>query len=228
MSNSASKGTSRIVLLGPPGAGKGTQAEMLSREMEVPYIASGNLMRHHQEEESPLGRKIKGYTDQRVLVPDDIAIEMVLKEVLPPRNLGGFILDGFPRNIHQAEVLDESLSRQGVSIDRVVLIKIDELEELVRRLGGRMVCRRCQAPYNLNGAAPSTEGVCQRCGGELYTRQDDVPETTKVRIKVYEMQTQPLIEYYKRTGKLVEVQGTGSVDDVSRRLVEIVRAKNIQ
>lgn len=224
MRDSASKGTCRIVLLGPPGAGKGTQAEMLSREMEVPYISSGNLMRHHQEEESPLGRKIRGYTDQGLLVPDDIAIEMVLREVMPPRNPGGFILDGFPRNIHQAEVLDESLSRQGTSLDQVVLIKIDDVEELVRRLGGRVVCRKCQAPHNLNGAVSGTEGVCQQCGGELYTRQDDVPETTKVRIKVYEMQTQPLIEYYNRTGKLVEIQGAGSVDDVSRRLVESVRA----
>ena len=220
MSGSALKGTSRIILLGPPGAGKGTQAEMLSRELGVPYVSSGNLMRKYQEEESPLGRKIKGYTDQGLLVPDDIAIEMMLKEVLPPRNLGGFILDGFPRNIHQAEALDESLSRQGTSIDRVVLIKIEDVEELVRRLGGRVVCRRCQTPHNLNGASPGTEGVCHRCGGELYTRQDDVPETTKVRIKVYEMQTQPLIEYYNRTAKLLEVQGTGSVDDVSRRLVE--------
>ncbi len=224
MSSSPSKGRSRIILLGPPGAGKGTQAEMLSREIGVPYISSGNLMRHHQEEESPLGRKITGYLNQGLLVPDDIAVEMVLKEVLPPRNEGGFILDGFPRNIHQAEVLDESLSRQGAGIDQVVLIKIDDVEELVRRLGGRVVCRKCQAPYNLNGAASGAEGVCQLCGGELYTRQDDVPETTKVRIKVYEMQTQPLIEYYNRTGKLVEIQGRGSVDDVSRRLVESVRA----
>ncbi len=224
MRESASKGTSRIILLGPPGSGKGTQAEMLSHKLGVPFVSSGNLMRHHQEEESPLGRKIRGYTDQGLLVPDDIAIEMVLKEVMPPRNEGGFILDGFPRNIHQAEVLDESLSRQGTRIDQVVLIKIDDIEELVRRLGGRVVCRRCQAPYNLNGTSPDAGVVCNRCGGELYTRQDDVPETTKVRIKVYEMQTQPLIEYYKRTDKLVEVQGTGSVDDVSRRLVESVRA----
>ena len=224
MRDSAFKGTSRIILLGPPGAGKGTQAEMLSHEIGVPYVSSGNLMRHHQEEDTPLGRKIRGYTDQGLLVPDDIAIEMVLKEVMPPRNEGGFILDGFPRNIHQAEVLDESLSRQGTRINQVVLIKIDDLEELVRRLGGRVVCRRCQAPHNLNGASPNAGAVCHRCGGELYTRQDDVPETTKVRIKVYEMQTQPLIEYYKRTGKLVEVQGTGSVEDVSRRLVESVRA----
>ncbi len=218
------KGTSRIIIMGPPGAGKGTQAEVLSDEMGVPYISSGNLMRQHQEEESPLGRKIKGYTDQGLLVPDDIAIEMVLKEVLPPKREGGFILDGFPRNIHQAEALDESLSRLGLSLDRVALIKIEDVEELVRRLGGRVVCRRCQTPHNVNGAAPGAAGVCHRCGGELYTRQDDVPETTKVRIKVYEMQTQPLVEYYSRTGKLVEIAGTGSVEDVRRRLAESVRA----
>ncbi len=214
----------RIILLGPPGAGKGTQGKAMADSAGVPYVASGDLFRQHQEEGNPIAQRIQEYMNKGLLVPDEITIETILTEVLPPKNKGGFILDGFPRNIAQAEILDEKLASLGLSLDHVVLLTIPDVEELIKRLSSRLVCRGCQAPYNTNGANPARSGVCDRCGHELYVRPDDASEAVKVRIQVYEEQTQPLIRYYRRTGKLVEVIGTGRAEDVSKRLMERVIA----
>ena len=212
----------RLILLGPPGAGKGTQAKMLAENLGVPHIASGDLFRYHQREGTPLGLKAMEYMSQGLLVPDEITITMVLEQILPPPGQKGFLLDGFPRNQVQARALDEALAGRGQEIDRTILIKVTP-EELVRRLGGRLVCQQCQAPYHRETEPPKTPGKCDLCGGELYQRQDDTPEAVRVRIRVYRDETEPLIEYYSQPGKLVEVDGVGTVEEVGQWLLRFLQ-----
>ena len=192
----------RVILLGPPGSGKGTQASFLARELGVPHIATGDILRKAVEEGREVGRKAKEYMDRGLLVPDDIVIEIVKERI---KGEEGFILDGFPRNIKQAEALGD--------VDVVLYIKVSE-EELIKRLSGRLICKRCQAPYNKYYNPPKKEGVCDRCGGELYQREDDREEVVRERIKVYMEETSPLIDYYEKRGKLVEINGEGSVEEV--------------
>ena len=206
--------------MGPPGAGKGTQAKIVLAGIPgAEHIASGDLFRYHQREGTPLGLKAAEYMSQGLLVPDEITIAMVLERVLPPGGRDGFLLDGFPRNLAQAGALDETLDGRGLKIDKAFHI-IVPTEELVLRLSGRLVCRECQAPYHVDNAPPKVQGVCDRCGGQLYQREDDTSDAVRVRIQVFQDETQPLVEYYRRSGKLVDVDGMGTMEEVAQRLVE--------
>jgi adenylate kinase len=207
-----------IILLGAPGAGKGTQAVMLAEKLNLVQVASGDLFRQALQQETALGLKAKSYMEKGQLVPDEITIQMVLERLSAPDCENGAILDGFPRNTQQAEALDKALEEQSKAIDRVVYVMVSE-DELMKRLSGRWICRNCQAPYHAVDSPPKVAGKCDRCGGELYQRADDTAETVKKRLKVYFAETSPLIDYYKRAGKLVEVNGEGSVPEVHERIV---------
>jgi len=210
-----------IIFLGAPGAGKGTQAAAVAQELNLAHIASGDLFRQALEQGTELGRQAKSYMEKGVLVPDEITIQMVLERLSAPDCETGAILDGFPRNLAQAEALDKALARQNKTIDKVVYIKVSE-GELLKRLSGRWICRHCQAVYNIIDSVPEVWGKCEKCGGELYQRPDDTLQTVKKRIKVYFAETAPLIDYYARRGKLLEIDGEGSADEVTRRIVAIL------
>jgi len=206
-----------IIFLGAPGAGKGTQAAELARERELVHIATGDLFRQALERGTELGLKAKSYMEKGVLVPSQITISMVLERLSAPDCAGGVILDGFPRNLEQAEALDKALSHQGKAIDKVVYIKVAE-EELLKRLSGRWICRQCQAPYHATDSPPKVQGKCDKCGGELYQRPDDNETSVKKRLEVYFAETAPLIDYYTRGSKLLEIDGEGGVAEVAKRI----------
>ena len=207
-----------IILLGAPGAGKGTQAVMLAENLKLVQVASGDLFRQALRDETELGLKAKAYMDKGQLVPDEITIQMVLERLAAPDCAGGAILDGFPRNLAQAKALDKALAEQSKFIDKVVYIAVSE-RELLKRLSGRWICRQCQAPYHEVDSPPKVAGKCDRCGGELYQRADDNTETIKQRLKVYFAETSPLIDYYTGSGKLLEIDGEGSAAAVNKRIV---------
>ncbi len=206
----------RLVLFGPPGAGKGTQAQLLSDELKVSHISSGDLFRHNLRENTPLGLRAAEYMKQGLLVPDEVTIDIVLDKVLSLNKEEGFILDGFPRNIHQGEVLEEALQGRSRSLDSVVYIDVPE-DELRRRLEGRYSCRECQAPHTVEAGADL--GKCQRCGGELYQRDDDTPEAIRKRIEVYREETLPVLEFYRGRSLLTEVAGVGAVKSVCEAIL---------
>ena len=208
-----------IILLGAPGAGKGTQAVMMVEKLGLVQVASGDLFRKALSEQTELGMKAKEYMDKGQLVPNEITIQMVLDRLAAPDVKQGAILDGFPRNLEQARALDKALAEQSKAIDKVVYIKVSE-GELLKRLGGRWICRQCQAHYHEVDSPPKQKGVCDRCGGELYQRDDDKPETVKKRLEVYFAETSPLIDYFRQAGKLLEIKGEGSVADVNREILE--------
>ena len=207
-----------IVFLGAPGAGKGTQAATVAGELKLAHIATGDMFREAQKQETELAKQARFYMEKGELVPDEVTIQMVLERIAAPDCENGVIFDGFPRNLKQAEALDVALEKQGRMIDSVVYIKVSEAE-LLERLGGRWICRQCQVPYHMVNSPPRTSGKCDRCGGELYQRPDDKAETVKERLRVYFAETAPLIDYYTRAGKLLEVGGEGSVDDVRQRIL---------
>ena len=208
-----------IIFLGAPGAGKGTQAARVAQELKLVHIASGDLFRQAIEQETELALQAKSYVEKGGLVPDPISIRMVLERISAPDCESGVIFDGFPRNLKQAEALGKALAQQGQAIDKVVYIKVSE-KELLERLSGRWLCRQCQAPYHAVSSPPKVWGRCDQCGGELYQRPDDRVETVKKRLETYFAETAPLIGYYTQTGKLLEIDGEGSVDEVERRIVE--------
>ena len=211
-----------IILLGAPGAGKGTQAVMLAEKKKLVQVASGDLFRKALQQETELGKKAKVYMEKGQLVPDEITIRMVLERLSAPDCARGAILDGFPRNIGQAKALDKALGQQSKSIDRVVYIKVSE-GELIKRLGGRWICRNCQAPYHEVDSPPKVKGKCDRCGGELYQRADDNVATVKKRLEVYFAETSPLIEYFQQAGKLLEINGEGAAAEISGRIITALR-----
>jgi len=208
-----------IIFLGAPGAGKGTQAARVAQELKLVHIATGDLFRQAQGQGTELAMQAKSYMEQGKLVPDEITIRMVLERISAADCESGVIFDGFPRNLRQAEALDEALLEQGKAIDKVVYIKVGE-KELLERLSGRWICRQCQAPYHTVNSPPRVRGKCDQCGGELYQRPDDTVETVKKRLEVYFAETAPLIDYYTRVGKLLEVNGEGGVAEVARRIIE--------
>lgn len=206
-----------IILLGAPGAGKGTQAVMLSDKLNLVQVASGDLFRQALRDETELGLKAKAYMDKGQLVPDEITIQMVLERLSAPDCINGAILDGFPRNLQQAEALDKALEKQAKLINKVVYIAVSE-GELLKRLSGRWICRNCQTPYHEVDSPPKVAGKCDRCGGELYQRDDDNVETIKKRLEVYFAETSPLIDYYTSAGKLLEINGVGDSAEVNKRI----------
>jgi len=206
-----------IILLGAPGAGKGTQAVMLADKLKLVQVASGDLFRQALAQETELGKKAKVFMEKGQLVPDEITIQMVLERLVAPDCKNGAILDGFPRNTQQAKALDKALAQQSKAIDRVAYIKVSE-GELLKRLSGRWICRKCQAPYHEVDSPPEVKGKCDRCGGELYQRADDNVETVKKRLEVFFAETSPLIDYYEQAGKLLEINGEGGAAEVNQRI----------
>ncbi|UCB43480.1 MAG: adenylate kinase [Dehalococcoidales bacterium] len=216
-----------IVFLGAPGAGKGTQAATVAEKLNLAHIASGDMFREAQKQETELAKQAKVYMEKGMLVPDDITIQMVLERIAAPDCERGVIFDGFPRTLEQAKALDEALGKQGKMIDSVVYIKVAEAE-LLERLSGRWICRQCQTPYHMVNSPPQTPGKCDRCGGELYQRPDDTPETVKERLKVYFAETAPLIDHYAQAGKLLEVGGEGGVDEVRERILASLEKETVK
>lgn len=207
-----------IILLGAPGAGKGTQAVALVKEKGLAHVASGDLFRDNLGRGTELGKIAKTYMDKGELVPDDVTVKMVLDRIAKPDCANGFLLDGFPRTIPQAEALDKALSEEGKSMDKAVSVAVPN-EQLIKRLSGRWICRGCQAPFHMVDAPPKEAGKCDHCGGELYQRDDDNEVTVQNRLDVYMKQTAPLIDYYKGQGKLLEVNGNQPVDAVSKEML---------
>lgn len=211
----------RLVMLGFPGAGKGTQAQFLAEYLAVPSLSSGDLFRRHQREGTPLGQKVKEYVDEGLLVPDDITIAMMWEEVFLPCYSGGFVLDGLPRNLNQAQKLDQALAQHGTAIDRAVLIDVTPAV-LAPRLGKRLVCASCHAIYHADVKPPGTAGVCDRCSGRLERRADDAPEAIARRLQTYQQESEPVVDFYDRTGKLVKVDGADSVQVVRQRIQKAI------
>ncbi len=208
----------RIVLLGPPGAGKGTQAQMISARCHSPHIASGDLLRAAVRDKTPLGIKAKSYMDKGQLVPDELVLGLIGEHLDQTGQNPGFVLDGFPRNVVQAEALSRMLAERNEDIQKVVAIVVPD-EEIVKRITGRRTCKNCGAMYHVIFEPPRNPGVCDKCGGELYQREDDHEQTVRMRLQVYNNETKPLLDYYGRQRVLVEIDGVGRPEDVLGRLM---------
>jgi adenylate kinase len=209
-------------LIGPPGAGKGTQAANLVEQFEIPHIATGDIFRNAIKDETPLGRKAKEYIDQGKLDPDEVTIGIVENRLSEDDCQKGFILDGFPRTVVQADALTEILLNLGIELDTVLNIKVSD-KEVINRLSGRRVCSECGATYHVDFNPPTEEGVCDKCEGELYQRDDDQPETIKERLNVYKEQTEPLIDYYQERDVLKNVDGEGNLDEVFAKIKQVMK-----
>ena len=209
------------VLLGAPGAGKGTQAEALVRTLGLAHVASGDLFRDHLSRGTELGRLAREYMDKGILVPDDVTVRMVLERLAEPDCAQGAILDGFPRTIAQAEALDEALRKRCQCIEAVLYITVSN-EELLSRLSGRYICKNCQSVYHIKFSPPTEPGTCDRCAGQLYQRPDDTVETAKKRLEVYFRQTAPLVDWYREKGVLMEVDGEQAIPQVQAALVKAI------
>jgi adenylate kinase len=214
----------RLVILGAPGAGKGTQAQRLAAQEQIPHISTGDILRESVKRGTPLGLQAKGYMDAGKLVPDEVVIGLVREKLTSPECARGYILDGFPRTVAQAEALDRIFREtRSPGLDHVVSFEVPQ-EEIVRRLSGRRSCSRCQTVYHIEHDPPKQEGVCDKCGGRLVQRADDKPETVLARLRVFDEQTRPLVEYYQKRGLLQRVDATGSIDHVYARLLAAVHA----
>jgi adenylate kinase len=207
----------RVIFLGPPGAGKGTQAQALASEWGVPHVATGDMLREAVAAKTPLGLEAKRHMDSGGLVPDEVVIGLVGERLAQPDARAGVVLDGFPRTVAQAEALDALFARKGLSLDRVVYFNVSRAE-LLRRLTGRRVCRACGRTYHLVSAPPKVADKCDACGGELYQRVDDSEATVATRLDVYQKQTSPLLEYYRGRNLLAEVAGEGPVAGVAEAI----------
>lgn len=210
-----------LILLGPPGAGKGTQATRIIEKYGIPHISTGDIFRKNIKEGTALGKKAQEYMDKGELVPDDLVIEIATTRLLEEDCREGFLLDGFPRTVYQAEKLDRFLEAHGKSIDHVLDIAVEK-DELMVRLIGRRVCRKCGATYHVVNMPPAKEGVCDVCGGELYQRSDDTEATVANRIEVYNSQTMPLVEYYTEKGNIAHIDGAAGLDNVFTAIVNVL------
>ncbi len=220
-----STGAKHIILLGAPGAGKGTQATVLSELQDIPHVSSGDLFRDNLKRETPLGLQAKSYMEKGELVPDDVTVAMVHDRLNQPDcDSKGVILDGFPRTVEQARALGKVLQQDGKKIDLVVYIQVPE-DVLVQRLTGRWICRACQTVYHTLHNPPRTAAECDACGGELYQRSDDRPETVQNRLNVYFEQTLPLVDFYQEKGLLREMDGQQDIETVGTALLEVIQAK---
>jgi adenylate kinase len=216
----------RLVLLGAPGVGKGTQGDLLAAKFQRPKISTGDILREAVRNKTPMGIQAKACMDQGKLVPDAVVVGIVKDKLGEPVCAKGFLLDGFPRTVPQAEELGAILATKGLKLDRVVNIAVPR-EDIVRRLTGRRSCPKCQAVFHVEFSPPKREGICDRCGGALVQRSDDTRETVENRLSVYEAQTAPLIAYYRQRELLSDVDGTGSVAQVQQRIVELLRAHGV-
>jgi adenylate kinase len=216
----------RIVLVGPPGAGKGTQAAFLAKNLSIPHISTGDLFRANISQQTELGKLAKSYMDAGNLVPDEVTIGMAKDRMEKPDAAGGFLLDGFPRNVSQAEALDEMLNSESMKLDAVLDLEVPE-EEVVKRIAGRRICRKDSSHvFHVTYSKPKTEGVCDVCGGELYQRDDDSEETVRKRLEVYHTQTEPIIDYYKAQGLVVTISALGKVEEVTGRAMEALKRED--
>ena len=213
----------KVVMLGAPGAGKGTQAKKIAAKYSIPHISTGDIFRANIKNGTELGKKAKTYMDQGLLVPDELVVDLVVDRVNQEDCANGYVLDGFPRTIPQAEALTKALAGQGQKLDYAIDVDVPD-ENIVRRMGGRRACVGCGATYHLEYAPPKQEGICDSCGGELILRDDDKPETVTKRLNVYHEQTQPLIDYYTEAGILKTVDGTVDIEEVFRSVTEILGA----
>ena len=214
----------KLILLGPPGAGKGTQAQMLMEKFSIPQISTGDILRSAVKNATPMGVKAREYMDAGALVPDDVVVGIVRERLQQADCANGFILDGFPRTVPQADALKDTLSELSLELDAVISLEVDT-EALVARLTGRRTCSSCGKGYHVDFDPPSKEGVCDACGGNLVQRDDDREETIRKRLEVYREQTAPLVDYYLRGGLLAEVDGMAGIDEVGRQILSVLGAR---
>ncbi|MEU6094009.1 adenylate kinase [Streptomyces sp. NPDC047079] len=215
----------RIVLVGPPGAGKGTQAAFLAKNLSIPHISTGDLFRANISQQTELGKLAKSYMDRGELVPDEVTIAMAKDRMEQPDAQNGFLLDGFPRNVQQAEALDDMLKSEGMKLDAVLDLEVPE-EEVVKRIAGRRVCRNDSSHvFHVSYKKPKQDGVCDICGGELYQRDDDSEDTVRKRLEVYHTQTEPIIDHYKAQDLVVTIPALGKVDEVTQRSMDALTQK---
>ena len=208
----------KIIMLGAPGAGKGTQAKKIAEKYGIPHISTGDIFRANIKEGTELGKKAKEYMDQGALVPDSLTLDLIMDRFKAPDCANGYVLDGFPRTIPQAEALTKTLAEAGAAMDYAINVEVPD-EAIVERMSGRRACLKCGATYHIVYNAPKTEGVCDTCGEELVLRKDDAPETVLNRLSVYHEQTQPLIDYYQKQGILREVDGTKELNEVFNAII---------
>lgn len=208
----------RLILLGPPGAGKGTQAKRVIEEFDIPHISTGDIFRKNIKEKTELGQKVEGLLAEGKLVPDELTIEIVWDRLDQEDCKNGFLLDGFPRTIPQAEALDEGLAKRGLKLDRILNIDVDK-DSLVKRLSGRRVCPNCGASYHIDNNPPKVEGICDVCQTPVIQREDDKEQTVLDRIKVYDSQTKPLVDFYNKQDLVFTVDGTLPIDEITNKLV---------
>lgn len=211
----------RLILLGPPGVGKGTQASNIVEKYSIPHISTGDIFRKNIKEGTELGKTAKSYMDKGLLVPDDLVVSIVKDRLTEEDCKDGFLLDGFPRTLEQGRALEKEIANMGIKLDKVVNIEADE-DVLIERITGRRICKTCGENYHIKYMPPKVEGVCDIDGGELYQRDDDTVETVKTRIEVYKEQTEPLINYYKDKDLLVNVDGIQSIEDVFKDIVKLI------
>lgn len=221
MTNDRRRMKMKIIMLGAPGAGKGTQAKMIADKYQIPHISTGDIFRSNIKEGTELGKEAKTYMDKGLLVPDELTVKILLDRVAKDDCKNGYVLDGFPRTIPQAEVLDEALAKLNDKIDYAIDVDVPD-ENIIRRMSGRRACLACGATYHIEHIPPKTEGICDRCGKELVQRDDDKEETVKNRLNVYHEQTQPLIDFYTKKGILKTVDGTVDMKDVFAAIVKIL------
>ncbi|MER6073954.1 adenylate kinase [Streptomyces sp. NPDC001852] len=218
----------RIVLVGPPGAGKGTQAVRLAEKLSIPHISTGDLFRANISQQTELGKLAKSYMDAGNLVPDEVTIAMAKDRMEQPDAEKGFLLDGFPRNVSQAEALDQLLETESIKLDAVLDLEVPE-DEVVKRIAGRRICRNDSSHvFHVTYSRPKKDGVCDVCGGELYQRDDDSEDTVRKRLEVYHTQTEPIIDYYKAQGLVVTISSLGPVDEITHRALEALKREKAE
>jgi adenylate kinase len=213
-----------LILLGPPGAGKGSQAKSLAARYSIPHISTGDILRVAVRDKTPLGIKVRSFMDKGALVPDNLVVEIVAERLTRGDCKTGFILDGFPRNITQAEVVEKMLGKLGKKIDKVVNIEVSH-KEIVKRLSGRRVCRNCGEGYHIIFNPSIEDKICDKCKGEIYQRDDDKEDTIEARLKVYEGQTSPLADFYKKEGLLVAIDGVGGFKEITEKIVNAIEPR---